>query len=130
MYIGHGTAFGGLGSWSFGNDSAMNVIIFGVDNSSTYTNNCKNNFLVLPEEPTDNIDGSTETAEKKLSINFSKASKQICLGLHYNGDNSYLRKNIFACLFSVYNRISLSRHEQVHLMRLSFERYFSHHRAT
>ena len=50
MYIGHGTAFDGLGSWSFGNDSAMNVIIFGVDNSSTYTNNCKNNFLVLPEE--------------------------------------------------------------------------------
>ena len=111
MYIGHGTAFDGLGSWSFGNDSAMNVIIFGVDNSSTYTNNCKNNCLVLPEEPTDNIDGSTETAEKKLSINFSKASKQICLGLHYNGDNSYLRKNIFTCLFSVYNRISLSRHE-------------------
>ena len=73
MYIGHGTAFDGLGSWSFGNDSAMNVIIFGVDNSSTYTNNCKNNFLVLPEEPTDNIDGSTEAAEKKLSINFSKA---------------------------------------------------------
>ena len=85
---------------------------------------------MLPEEPTDNIDGSTEAAEKKLSINFSKASKQICLGLHYNGDNSYLRKNIFACLFSVYNRISLLRHEQVHLMRLSFDRYFSHHRAT
>ena len=39
------------------------------------------------------------------------------------------RKNIFACLFSVHNTISLSRHEQVCLMRLRFERYFSHHRA-
>ena len=39
-----------------------------------------------------------------------------------------LRKNIFACLFSVHNTISLSRHEQVCLMRLRFERYFSHHR--
>ena len=40
----------------------------------------------------------------------------------------YIRKNIFACLFSVHNTISLSRHEQVCLMRLRFERYFSHHR--
>ena len=40
-----------------------------------------------------------------------------------------LGKNIFACLFSVHNTISLSRHEQVCLMRLDFERYFSHHRA-
>ena len=40
-----------------------------------------------------------------------------------------IRKNIFARLFSVHNTISLSRHEQVCLMRLRFERYFSHHRA-
>ena len=32
----------------------------------------------------------------------------------------YIRKNIFACLFSVHNTISLSRHEQVCLMRLRF----------
>ena len=36
-----------------------------------------------------------------------------------------IRKNIFACLFSVHNTISLSCHEQVCLMRLRFERYFS-----
>ena len=29
-----------------------------------------------------------------------------------------LRKNIFACLFSIHNVISLSRHEQVCLSRL------------
>ena len=41
-----------------------------------------------------------------------------------------IRKNIFACLFSVHNTISLSRHEQVGLIRLSFKKYLSHHRAT
>ena len=38
-----------------------------------------------------------------------------------------IRKNIFACLSSVRNTISLSRHEQVCLVRLRFEIYFSHH---
>ena len=32
--------------------------------------------------------------------------------------------------YSLNNTISLSRHEQVCLMRLRFERYFSHHRDT
>ena len=40
-----------------------------------------------------------------------------------------IRRNIFACQFSVLNGISLSPHGQVCLMRLRFERYFSHHRA-
>ena len=41
-----------------------------------------------------------------------------------------IRKNISACLFSVHNTISLSPHKQVCLVRLRFERYFSHHQAT
>ena len=41
-----------------------------------------------------------------------------------------IHKDIFACLFSIHNTISLSRHEQVCLSGLRFERYFSHHRAT
>ena len=41
-----------------------------------------------------------------------------------------LGKNIFTCLFSIHNTISLSRHEQVCLSGLSFERYFPHHWAT
>ena len=36
-------------------------------------------------------------------------------------------KNIFACLFSVHNTITLSCHEQVWLMRLRFEKYSYHH---
>ena len=40
-----------------------------------------------------------------------------------------VRKNILACFLSVHNTISLSRYEQVCLIRLRFERYFSNHRA-
>ena len=40
-----------------------------------------------------------------------------------------IHKDIFACLFSIHNIISLSCHEQVCLSGLRFERYFSHHRA-
>ena len=37
--------FDGKGEWSFGNGYARNVIIFGVNNSSSsYTDNFKNNF--------------------------------------------------------------------------------------
>ena len=36
------------GEWSFGNDLAKNVIVFGVDNSSSSHNDkLKNNFLTL-----------------------------------------------------------------------------------
>ena len=38
---------------------------------------------------------------------------------------SVTKKDIFACLFSVHNTISSSHHEQVCLMRLHFEIYFS-----
>ena len=43
--------------------------------------------------------------------------------------NKNIHKDIFACLFSIHNIISLSCHEQVSLSGLRFERYFSHHRA-
>ena len=33
LYSGYGIAFDGKGEWSFGNDSARNIIIFGVDSS-------------------------------------------------------------------------------------------------
>ena len=48
--------------------------MFGVDaTSSTRTESCKNNFLVLSEGPTGDIKGRIGAAEKKFSINFSKA---------------------------------------------------------
>ena len=48
MYTGYGIVLDVGDSWSFGNDFARNVIIFGVDNSSSsHIDNCKNNFLGL-----------------------------------------------------------------------------------
>ena len=93
-YNGRGIAFNGEGSWRFGNDFARNVIIFGVDNSSSsHTDNRINNFLVLGEGPTQDINDSTGSAEKKISINFSKSNTKSCLSLHYNADESYLYVN-------------------------------------
>ena len=68
--------------------------MFGVDNSSSsHTDNRKNN-LVLGEGLNENINGSICAAEKKFSINFSKAKTNFCLSLHCNHHNSYLFINI------------------------------------
>ena len=75
VYSGYGITFDSAGSWSFDNDSARNVIIFGVDNnSSSHAENRKNKFLVLGEGPTLGINGSFGSPKKKFSINFSKES--------------------------------------------------------
>ena len=59
MCNGYWIAFDGSDSWSFGNDSARNVRNIDIDNSSSsHTDNRKNNFLVLGEGPTDDINGS------------------------------------------------------------------------
>ena len=95
--------FGGAASWSFDNDTARNVLIFGVDNrSSSYVENRKNNFLVLGEGPTFRINGSFGSPEKNVSINFSKANTKLCLSLHYNADNIYLFANRNNTFFEEY----------------------------
>ena len=48
-------------SWSFNNDTAINVIIFGVDNFII-----KNNILILDESSTSRINGSFGSPEKSL----------------------------------------------------------------
>ena len=74
------------------NDFARNIII--VDNSlSSYAHNRKINILVLGCGPTFGIIGSFGSAEKKFSINFSKANRNLCLNLHYDVDNTYLFVN-------------------------------------
>ena len=48
VHSGCGIAFDSVGFWSFDNDTARNVIIFGVDNSSSsHSDNRKNDFLIL-----------------------------------------------------------------------------------
>ena len=45
LYRGYGITFDSAGSWSFNRNTARNVIIFGVDNSSSsHADNHKNNF--------------------------------------------------------------------------------------
>ena len=53
LYMGYWIAFDGKGDWSFGTDLAKNVIIFGVDNSSSsHTDKIiKQDFLMLGEDP-------------------------------------------------------------------------------
>ena len=54
--------------WSFDNDIATNVIMFGVDKSSPYpADNLKSNFLLLGKGPTFGING---VHQKKSSILF------------------------------------------------------------
>ena len=94
VYSGYRITFDGNDDWSFGNDSARNVIILGVDNSSSYySDNCKNNFLILGEGPTFGLNGRFGSTEKPFRINFTKANTQFCLSLHYNHDNNYLFVN-------------------------------------
>ena len=99
MYSGYGIAFDGKRLWSFGNGFSRNVAIFCVDNSSSFhPDNRNNNFLILGEGPTSDINDSFGSPEKKISINFSEANTKFCLRFHYNGDNSYLfvnRKEIY-----------------------------------
>ena len=60
----------------FYNDFAKNVIIHGVDNSSSsHSDNNKNNFLVLEEGSTDGINRSFGSPNKKFNINFTKGNK-------------------------------------------------------
>ena len=50
---GYGITFDSAGFWRSKNDTVRNVIIFGVDNSSSsHVDNRKNNFLVLGKGPT------------------------------------------------------------------------------
>ena len=94
VYSGYEISLDRADSWSFDNDFARNVAIFGVDNSSSsHSDNRKNNFLVLGEGPTYGINGGFGSREKMFSIDFSKTNTKFCLSLHYNVDNSYLFVN-------------------------------------
>ena len=93
-YSGYGIGFDRHGSFSFpGTGLGRNVIIFGVDmSSSTKIDNRKKDILILGKGPTQGLE-HTLSAEKMYSINFTEHNKKFCLSLHYNGANSYLFVN-------------------------------------
>ena len=94
VYSGYVIKVDSAGSWSFDNDFARNIIIFGVDNSSSsHSDNRKTIFLVLGESRTYGINGSFGSPEKNFSINFTKANATSCLSLHFNADTSSLFVN-------------------------------------
>ena len=63
-------AFDGKGEWSFGDGFARNVLIFGVDSSSSsHADTLKNDFLILGEGNTFDINGSFGAPEKKWKRN-------------------------------------------------------------
>ena len=53
----------------------------------------KKDISILGEGPTQRLDDTRLTAEKKYSINFTEHNKKFCLRLHYNGANCYLFVN-------------------------------------
>ena len=92
-YSGYGIGFDRKGFFSIGNEVGRNVIIFGVDmSSSPHIDNKKKDILILGKGPTQGLE-HTLTAEKLYSINFTKENVKFCLSLHYNGANSYLFVN-------------------------------------
>ena len=57
----------GKSKWIFGNDFARNVIILGVDNSSSsHADNLENDFLILGKGDTFGINESFGAPEKKI----------------------------------------------------------------
>ena len=93
MHRGYVVTFDGGDSWSFGNEFAKNVVIFGVDNnSSSHAYNCKNRFLAIREGLTYGINGNFRSPDKNF-CKFSKANTKFCLSLYYNSDKSYLFVN-------------------------------------
>ena len=88
-YSGYGIGFdirssflspGGVG---FG----QNIIIFGVDMSSSAHIDNKKDILILGKGPTQRLE-HTLTAKKMYSINFTVTKRKFSLRLHYNGTNS------------------------------------------
>ena len=92
-YSGYGIGLDRRGTFSFANGLGSNVIIFGVDmSSSAKINNRKKHILILGKGPTQGLE-HTLSAEKMYSINFTEKDKKFCLSLHYNRANSYLFAN-------------------------------------
>ena len=92
-YSGYGIGCDRKGFLSISNEIDKNVIVFGVDmSSSSKIGNRKKDILILGKGPTQGLE-HTLSAEKLYSIYFTKKNTEFFLSLHYNGKNSYLFVN-------------------------------------
>ena len=90
---GYGIGFDRKGFFSISDEVFKNVIIFGVDmSSSSHIDYNKKDILILGKGPTQGLEHSL-AAEKFYLINFTKENTKFCLSVHYNGANSYLFVN-------------------------------------
>ena len=82
-YSGYGIGFDRRSSFSFpGGGFGQNVLIFGVDmSSSDHIDNKKKDILVLGKGPTQGLEHIL-TSEKMYSINFTLTETKFCLSLH------------------------------------------------
>ena len=98
-YTGYGLCFDEFGhTVKQGNfnpvTNAKNVIIFGIDmSSSIHATNKANNIYVMGKDFIQGINDTTIYAEKLFHNNFTEFGLKFVLILHYNGDNSYLFAN-------------------------------------
>ena len=92
-YSGYGIGLDRKGLFLLGNEIGRNVIIFGIDMSSSQHIDNKNKYiLILGKGPTQGLEHIL-TAEKLYSINFTKHKTKFRLRLDYNGANNYLFVN-------------------------------------
>ena len=62
-----------------GNGFGRNCIIFGINiTSSVHVDNKKKDIVIVVEEPTQGLDGTTLTFERIYSINFIENNKKFC----------------------------------------------------
>ena len=77
-------------SSSDGNGVSANVIIFGVDNSSSaHIDDRRKDILFCAKGLTEELNDTSLTAEAEYPINFSDEGSKFCLILHYNGSNIF-----------------------------------------
>ena len=90
-YKGYGICFDKNGSFSEGSiNNGMNLLIFGVHESSLlHSNNKANNIYVMGKGFVQGINGTTLYAEKVYSQTLTQLSKKFVLSFHYNNDNSF-----------------------------------------
>ena len=82
-YSEYGIGFDRKGFFSLSNETGRNVIIFGVEmSSSPHIDNKKKDILILGKGPTQGLE-HTLTAEKLYSINFTKHNTKLCLSFFF-----------------------------------------------
>ena len=73
-HTGYGIEFDRRGPFTLANGFGENVMIFGVDmSSSVHVDNKKKNILILGEAPTQELDDKTLTVENKTLVPLNKS---------------------------------------------------------